>query len=123
MRKLKIIGSKHHDHQRKRGMDLNPLSQTLPSISARSERIFPNCAAAVQTILDDSHVLAGIAKLIFEHARPALIKGKSIPGLGDDSPAYRVAVDQYVVHEGLLQSLCRELRLLGIALHPLIGRD
>src|SRR6266478_1241668 len=80
-------------------MDLNPLSQTLPSISAGSKRIFPNRAAAVQTILDDSHVLAGIAKFIFEHTRPALIKSESVPGLGDDSPAYRVAVDQHVVHE------------------------
>lgn len=102
VRKLKIIRTQHQDDQRQRRMYLDALRQTEAAIAARFERIFPNGAPAVQTILDHSHPPASSVKPGLEHTRPAFLERQSVARIGNNPPRQRIGIHKNLPHRRIV---------------------
>ena len=74
MRKLKVVGAEHQDHQCQRRVDLDSLLQALQAVSTWLEGIFPDCPPAVETILDHAHAPVMAIQFVFQHTGPAFVK-------------------------------------------------
>jgi hypothetical protein len=96
--RLKVVGTEHHDHQRKRRVDLDALREPDQSIAARLERIVPHGAPAIEAILDHAHGATVRVELVLQNARPACVELEAPAGIGDDSPGQRIGVDQDLLH-------------------------
>ena len=84
-------------------MRLDSLCQSLQTIAARFERIFPDRAAPVQAVFGDSHGLAEMVQLFFEHAGPAIFKRQPLASVGNDSPGQGIRVNQNMEHVAILR--------------------
>ena len=67
-------------------MYFDSLRQPNKTIAAWFEWVIPDCAATVETILDDTYLLAGGAKRYFHDARPAFLERQALARSGYDAP-------------------------------------
>src|SRR5262245_1868505 len=58
MHRLKVVGAQHEDDHIERRVDLDTLFKSHQPVSAGLERIVKRCAATVETVFNDAHVVA-----------------------------------------------------------------
>ena len=98
MHRLKIVRPQHHDDQRQRRVNLDPLRQTNETVSARLEGVIPRRTARIQAVLNNPHGQAAGMETILHHARPSCFESEPFPCHGDDSPRNRVSVNKNLLH-------------------------
>src|SRR4030088_1374770 len=99
-------------------MDLDALRESTAPVSTGLERILPHGAPAVQAIFDYSGLSEGGVELVFEDARPTLVKRKPLSGIRNNAPSQRVGIYENLVHgnRGTVYStprFRRTLRMFG----------
>ena len=96
---LKVVGPEHQNDERQWRVDLDTLRQTSQAIPAWFERIFPDRAPPIQTVLDHPHPPAKIMKAVFEYPRPPFVERQSPTCVGNNPPSERVRVHENVAHK------------------------